>query len=443
MRYLSHTPEDVAQMMGAVGVTSLEELFARIPKNCCTLSQMDLPDPLGEWDLNKTMDKLAGSVAAAPEYQIYLGAGSYEHNIPASVGYLLGRSEFSTSYTPYQPELSQGTLQAIFEYQTLVSRLLGMEVANASMYDGASALAEAILMACRISRKKTVAISSGVHPLYRRVAATYLHPSGIALKELAVTPSGQTDLSGLDQMADLAAAVIQSPNFFGVMEDLEPAGDKVRDQKGLLVACFTEPFAFGVYKSPGSMGADIAVGEGQSMGIPRSFGGPGLGMFASRKKYVRNMPGRLVGQTLDADGRRGFVLTLSTREQHIRRERATSNICTNSGLCALMSAMYMSSMGKTGFTAISRLNFDKAEYLKKALEQAGGSPAFSGPTFNEFVMKMPEGFAAKRQALMKEKIVAGLPMAEYYPDMKNQYLFCATETRTKEEMDALAKEVRS
>ena len=444
MRYLPHTPEDIAAMLQVVGADNLDDLFKAIPDDCRRKDDLHLPEPLTEWDLNSHMSTLAANVAVSPEYKVFMGAGSYDHYIPASINYLLGRSEFSTAYTPYQPEISQGTLQAVYEYQTLVTRLLGMEVANASMYDGASALAEAMLMAIRITRRKKVAVSSVIHPLYRRVVQTYLAPTECEVVEIPYLANGRTDLSQLTNLEDLAAVAVQSPNFLGCIEDLKTIGEKVHsDKKTLLVTCFSEPLAFGLLKNPGSLGADIACGEGQSLGIPRSFGGPGLGMFAARKQYMRNMPGRLIGQTKDKDGKRGFVLTLATREQHIRREKATSNICSNQGLCATTAAMYMAALGGTGIRELARQNHDRAEYLKSELKKAGFTISFDCPTFNEFVVEFPADFKSTHKRLLEKKIVAGLSLAPYYPELANHYLLCATETSSKEDMDTLVKEVTS
>ena len=443
MRYLPHTSDDVAAMLDVVGVKSLDDLFPTIPAELRRKETMDLPEPLTEWELDRHMADLAGKTAISPEYKVFLGAGSYDHFIPSSTQYLLGRSEFSTAYTPYQPEISQGTLQAVYEFQTLTTRLLGMDVANASMYDGASALAEALLMAIRVTRKKKVAISSLVHPNYRRVVRTYLEPSNFEIVELPYTPDGRTDWTTLGEWDDLAAVAIQSPNFLGCIEDLATIGKMMEDKKALFVVSFMEAIAYGLLKSPGSCGADIACGEGQSLGIPKTFGGPGLGLFASRKKYMRNMPGRLIGQTVDRDGKRGFVLTLATREQHIRREKATSNICSNQGLCATAAAMYMASVGGTGMRELARLNRDKAEYLKAGLKAAGLSIPFESPTFNEFVVKFPAGSNGLYEQLIDKKIVAGLPLASFYPEMADHFLMCVTETTTKEDMDALVKEVKS
>lgn len=440
MRYLPHTQDDITAMLDAIGAASLDDLFAAIPPECRRTTDLNLPPPATEWELNAHADALAGQNAVAPEYQLFLGAGSYDHYIPASVSYLLGRSEFSTSYTPYQPEVSQGTLQAIFEYQTLVCRLLGMEVANASMYDGASALAEALLMAVRVTRREKVAVSKLVHPLYRQVIATYFAPTGYEVVELPYTPAGRTDLTPLAELADFAAVAVQSPNFFGCIEDLQAVGARVKqDAKTLFVVAFSEPLAYGMYKAPGEYGADIVCGEGQSFGIPRSFGGPGLGMFATTMKNVRKMPGRLVGQTTDRDGQRGFVLTLATREQHIRRERATSNICTNQGLCATASAMYMASLGGSGIRELARLNYDKTEYLKQALRENKVTLPFDSPTFNEVVVKFPSG--TRYRELLERKIVAGIPLAQFYPELKNHAVLCVTETCSKDDIDALVQEV--
>jgi len=443
MRYLPHTPEEIASMLQAVGVENLDSLFSSVPEDCRRTRPMNLPDPLSEWDLNELMTSLSCTLAVAPEYKVFLGAGNYDHYIPHAVTYLLGRSEFVTSYTPYQPEMSQGTLQGIYEYQTLTSRLLGMEVANASLYDGASALAEALLMAIRITRKKKVALSNLIHPLHRRVVRTYFQPTGYEIIELPRLDSGRTDDSSIEGLDDLAAVAVQSPNFFGCIEDLRSVAETARKKGALFITSFTEPLAYGLFKSPGSLGADIVCGEGQSLGIPQSFGGPGLGMFASKMAYVRHMPGRLVGQTRDREGKRGFVLTLATREQHIRREKATSNICTNNSLCALAAAMYMASLGGTGIGELARLNRDKAEYLKKQLLGGGFKLTFGSPTFNEFVMASPPGFQNTYKRLIEKKIVAGLPLAPYYPELPDHYLFCVTETKSREEMDALLREVFS
>jgi glycine cleavage system P protein (glycine dehydrogenase) subunit 1 len=443
MRYLPHTDVDIGTMLAAVGVDHIDDLFAHIPAECRRHSPMKLPQALSEWELNRHMASLADSTATAPAYTLFLGAGSYDHFIPETLKHLLHRGELFTAYTPYQAEVSQGTLQIIYEYQTLVCRLLGMDVANASMYDGASALAEALLMAIRVTKRPRVALSQAIHPLYRQVVETYLRPTGFEILVLPYGPDGRTDLSALTDPENLAAVALQSPNFFGCIEDLNSMHQTVHSVENapLMVVAFTEPLSYGLYRTPGEQGADIVCGEGQSLGIARSFGGPGLGMFACRMQHARSMPGRLVGKTVDLDGRRGFVLTLSTREQHIRRERATSNICTNQGLCASAAAMYMASLGGSGLRRLARLNFDKAGYLKQALQSAGVSVPFSAPVFNEFVVRLPSGSQDLYQRLLKRKIVAGLPLSRFYPELTDHYLLCATETSSKEDMDFLVKEV--
>lgn len=443
MRYLPHTPEDIATMLAVVGMNSLDELFASVPPDCRRTEKLQLPQPLTEWELADHLKELSRRMSVGPEYTLFLGAGSYDHHIPAVIPYLLSRSEFATSYTPYQPEISQGTLQAIYEYQTLTASLLGMEVANASMYDGASALAEGLLMAIRITRRSRVAVSACIHPFYRQVVRTYFKPAGYELLEIPFDATGRTDIAALEKQEDLAAIALQTPNFFGCIEDLKIFAEQARKKQALLVAAFTEPLAFGLFKSPGSQGADIVCGEGQSLGLPQSFGGPALGMFASKMKYVRSMPGRLVGKTVDQEGKGGFVLTLATREQHIRREKATSNICTNNSLCALNAAMFMAALGGAGMRKLARLNYDKAAYLKKGLCRAGFQLPFASPTFNEFVVKAPEGFSETYQRLLSQKIVAGLALEPFFPELRHHFLMCATETRTRQEIDRLIHEVSS
>jgi glycine dehydrogenase subunit 1 len=444
MRYLPHTPQEIAAMLAVVGASTLEDLFAHIPTACRRNEPLNLQAPLSEWELDRHMDGLAATTAIQPGYMVFLGAGSYDHHIPEAIKQLLRRGEFYTSYTPYQPEVSQGTLQAVYEYQTLVTRLLGMEVANASMYDGASALAEALLMSLRITKRRRVALSDAIHPHYLQVARTYLGPAGYQIIRLPYGPDGRTDLSALPSNGELAAVAVQSPNFFGCVEDLQTVDRAVHtDPKALMIVGFSEPLAFGLYQAPGRLGADIVCGEGQSLGLPRSFGGPGVGLFACRSAYMRNMPGRLVGQTVDNQGRRGFVLTLATREQHIRREKATSNICTNQGLCATAVAMYMATLGGTGFRRLARLNYDKAAYLRNELHKAGVALPFSAPVFNEFVIRLKGDSKKLYSQLIDKKIVAGLALDNFYPELENHYLLCATETSTKADLDILVKEMTS
>lgn len=402
---------------------------------------MNLPEALSEWVLNRHMDDLSAGLAVSPQSKIYIGAGRYDHRIPATVSSLKSRSEFA--YTPYQPEISQGTLQAVYEYQTLAARLMGMDVVTDSHYDGAIALSEALLMAIRKTRCKRVALSSLIHPFYRRVAQTYLEPAGFGILDLPFLENGPTDLSPLEGATDIAALSLQSPNFFGCIEDLKAGSQKVHETGALFVAGFTEALAYGILKSPGSQGADIVFGEGQSLGIPISFGGPGLGMLGCTSEHTRNLPGRLIGKAKDMDGKDGLVLTLATREQHIRREKATSDICSNNSHCALTAAMYMASLGKSGFCDLAKLNHDKAAYLCRQFENAGFRMPFSSPFFNEFVMEFLEGFETAYQRWVEKKIVAGLPLSTFYPELSNHYLFCVTETASREDMDALVQEVTS
>ncbi len=444
MRYLPHTDDEIEEMLAVVGRKSLDELFCSVPDACRYQGNMDLPPPMDEWQLTEHVQGLADAMQVDQKYKVLIGAGSYHHNIPETIRTVMSRSEFLTAYTPYQPEMAQGTLQGIYEYQTLTSRLLGMDVANASIYDGASALAEGLLMGLRIAKKKAkVAVSAAVHPHYRQVAQAYLEPTCYEMVELPIGPDGRTDLSGLAEIGDVAAVAIQSPNFFGVVEDLESLGTAIHAAGALFITAFTEPLAYGLLKNPGSCGADIVCGEGQSFGLPRSFGGAALGMFACRDEFVRNMPGRLVGQTQDLDGKRGFVLTLSTREQHIRREKATSNICSNQGICTLIATMYMASLGGTGLGELARLNHSKAEYLKAQLRLKGAKIVFDSPTFNEFVVEFKEDFRPAYERLQKKNIIAGLDLGKFYPQYAGRYLFCVTETASKEILDAVAGEVQS
>jgi len=438
IRYIPHTEEDCRKMLETIGAKTVEDLFEIIPKEYRLRKPLSLPNPLSEPDLIRHLEDLQ-----SPIFSSFLGAGTYHHFIPAVVSAMTSRSEFYTAYTPYQPEISQGTLQAIFEYQTLMCQLTGMEVSNASMYDGASSLAEAALMARRITKRKKILLSQAVHPEYRRVVQTYTDPDQ---EEIVLVPykkdEGRTDEKVLFDLLDgeVAAVVVQSPNFFGAVEDFHPIGEKIHESGGLMIVSFSEAIAYGILKPPGEMGADIVAGEGQGLGIPLSFGGPYLGIFTTREKFVRNMPGRLVGETVDLEGKRGFVLTLATREQHIRRERATSNICTNEGLCALMATVFLSCLGKEGLRELAMMNLSKAEYAKKAASRMPGcKSAFSSPTFNEFVLRI-EGEPEKvLEKLKEEKILGGLPLRRFYPELDYHLLITVTEMNTKEEIDRWAE----
>ncbi|BCR04132.1 glycine dehydrogenase [Desulfuromonas versatilis] len=440
MRYIPHTQEDIQQMLETVGVGSLEELFEEIPKSVRLQRPLDLSAPLSEPELLRHLRSLADRNATPDSMPSFLGGGAYNHFIPAAVDQLISRSEFYTAYTPYQPEISQGTLQAIFEYQTLVCQLTGMDVANASMYDGASACAEAVLMAVRATRRKRVLISEALHPEYRETVATYCRYLDVELVPVPFDASGGTDMSALSSLLDkeTAALVVGYPNFFGVVEDLAAQAEVAHGLGARLVAAVQEPIALGLLKSPGELGADIVAGEGQSFGIPVAFGGPYLGFFAARQKDLRTMPGRLVGETLDTRGQRGFVLTLATREQHIRREKATSNICSNEGLCALMATIYLSLMGKSGIREVAVQNFSKAEYAKRAIGALQGfSIPFAGATFNEFVVEAGVEAGAVLERLERQGILGGIALGGYFPEMSNRFLVCVTEQNSRQEIDAL------
>ena len=437
-RYIPHTHEDIRKMLEAIGVKKVEDLFGTIPKEYQLSKPLNLPEALGETDLIRHLQGLQ-----SPAHTSLLGAGAYHHFIPAVVSSLISRSEFYTAYTPYQPEISQGTLQAIFEYQTLMCQLTGMEVSNASLYDGASSLAEAVLMSQRITKRRKVLLSQTVHPEYRRVIETYIDPDQ---QELVPVPyrreDGQTDEAALLDLLDrdVSAVVIQSPNFFGVVEDLRLIEKEVHQAGGLVITGFGEAIAYGILTPPGGLGADIVAGEGQSLGIPLSFGGPYLGILTTRNQFVRTMPGRLVGETVDLEGKRGFVLTLATREQHIRRERATSNICTNEGLCALMATIYLSCLGKEGLRELATMNLSKTEYAKKVVSKGKGCKlSFSAPTFNEFVLEIEGDPEKVLREMREEMIIGGLPLGRFYPELSRHLLVAVTEMITKEEIDRWAE----
>lgn len=436
MRYLPHTPQEISEMLKSIGVRDINRLFEHIPEPLRLSRPLSLPKPLSEMELKNEMRSLSRKNAHGEEWAVFLGGGSYSHYIPSAVSYLLSRGEFLTSYTPYQPEVSQGTLQAIFEYQTMVSEILGMEVANASHYDGSTGTAEAALMALSITGRKKVLVAKNLHPEYRQVLRTYLQESDAVIEEISSTDQGtlsRDDIAG--RIGKETACVIAGfPNFFGVVEDLTDVAQTIHDAGGLFITSSSEPLAFGLFKSPGEMGADIAVAEGQSFGNTMSFGGPGLGLFAVKKATVRSMPGRLVGQTVDQEGRRGFVLTLATREQHIRRERASSNICTNVALCALAATITLTLWGKSGFQELARMNFERASALKKALCRLPGIKIrFNGTTFNEFVVQTPREPQRLVEELLKEQVIAGIPIGTWYPELENSLLITITEMNTEEQ----------
>ncbi|MDD5559305.1 aminomethyl-transferring glycine dehydrogenase subunit GcvPA [Candidatus Methylomirabilis sp.] len=443
MEYIPNTEADCRAMLDAIGVRSSEELFADIPQKLKLKRGLNLAPPLSETGLRKHMKELAGKNADVDQYASFLGAGAYNHFIPAAVSHLVFRSEFYTAYTPYQPELSQGTLQAIYEYQTLICQLTGMEVANASMYDGSSSLAEAVLMAHRINGRREVVLPMAVHPEYRTVCRTYVSKLGLHLHEVPYTDQGATDLKQVKAtLSDrTCAVVVQSPNFFGVLESLDELAEVAHSAGALLIVVVAEPVSFGIVRSPGEYGADIVVGEGQAFGNHLNFGGPYLGFFASKQAYVRSMPGRLVGRTEDKVGRSGYVLTLSTREQHIRREKATSNICTNEGLCALAATVHLSLLGRAGLRELALLNLRKTAYTKDAISKLSGYELpFAGPTFNEFVVRVKKRTPAQvNRALLAKGIIGGVELGRFYPELSDCLLLCVTEQNSREEIDALCK----
>jgi len=442
MRYIPNSPEERGEMLKLVGLDSAADLFRSIPSDVQLNRALKITEPLAESELISGMEKLADKNTAAKRPS-FLGAGAYSHYSPTVVDHLIQRSEFFTSYTPYQPEISQGTLQYIFEFQTLVCQLTGMEVANASMYDGSTALAEAVLMAQRVTRKDRVIIAQTVHPEYLEVTKTYTQHGDLKIETLHFdNESGRIsadDLSNLDDKC--AALVIQSPNFFGCIEDVKALADKAHSVGALLILVVTEAISLGLLKSPGECDADIVVAEGQSFGIPLSFGGPYLGLFATKEKYVRNLPGRLVGVAYDKNGNRGFVLTLATREQHIRREKATSNICTNQGLIALAATIYMETMGKKGLQEVAVQNAQKAAYAARRISEIEGfSLPFSAPKFNEFVVRAPKSADEILSKLLSKKaIVGGLSLSRYFSDNANDFLVCVTETSSREQIDNLVE----
>lgn len=436
MRYIPNSPEERQEMLASVGLSNANELFRSIPSDIQLDRKLDVTDPLAEPEVIAALEEMAARNSAATKPS-FLGAGVYSHYSPTVVDHLIQRSEFFTSYTPYQPEISQGTLQYIFEFQTLICQLSGMEVANASMYDGSTAMAEAYLMAQRVTRRDKIVVADSVHPEYREVARTYTQHGDLEIVTAAFdAKSGRVaDLSALDDKT--AALVVQSPNFFGCVENLDRLADAAHKVGALLVVVVTEAISFGLLKSPGECGADIVVGEGQSFGIPMSFGGPHVGLFATQEKYVRQMPGRLCGIAYDKNGNRGFVLTLSTREQHIRREKATSNICTNQGLIALAATIYMEAMGKKGLREVAEQNAQKAAYAaRKIAEIDGYEIAFSAPTFNEFVVRGPRPATEVLNEIRTENgIIGGLALSKYYADRPNEFLVCVTETTKKAYID--------
>ena len=447
MRFIPHTEQDIREMLETIGIQNVDQLFTGIPADLrLGDTPLSLPSALSESEVVAKLRQIQKRNPDPEEVSSFLGAGAYRHYSPAIIGSLIQRGEFSTSYTPYQAEVSQGTLQAIFEFQTMIAMLTGMDVVNASMYDGASALAEAVLMAHRINKKSEYLIASSVHPEYRQTVETYLRGANHQLVNVPYDSTGKTDLEFILQNLNnrVSAVVLQSPNFFGIVEEYEELGKELAEQDILLIVVVAEPLSLGILKPPGERLADIVVGEAQSFGLPVSYGGPYAGFFATREKFVRQMPGRLAGETVDRRGRRSFVLTLSTREQFIRREKATSNICTNQGLCMLAVTIYLAVMGKQGLRELALLNLSKTDYMKKKLSKIQGfEMRFSGDTFNEIVLKCPKPANEIRDALLEYKILAGLPLGSYYPELDDSLLLCATELNTVEDIDLLADKLET
>jgi glycine dehydrogenase subunit 1 len=438
MRYLPLTDVDRKAMLATIGIASIDALFADVPKAARLDGLLDLPRAQGELEVERALGAMAAKNLAAGSVPSFLGAGVYRHHIPAAVDHLIQRGEFLTSYTPYQPEISQGTLQALFEFQTQVALITGMEVANASLYDGATACAEAVMMANRLTRRKKAILSGSLHPHYRDTTVTYGHFVGFEAKLLDPEPTAKENLAALVDGAT-SCVVVQNPGFFGEVRDHTALAEACHKAGALLIVVVNEPVSLGAVKSPGAMGADIVAGEGQALGNGLVFGGPHLGLLATRERFVRQVPGRLTGETLDVDGRRGYVLTLSAREQHIRREKATSNICTNSNLCALAFSIHLALLGEAGFTRLAAINHGKAVQLADRLAAVPGVSVVNDTFFNEFTVRLPKPAAAVVEALAQRKILAGVPVSRLYPGraaLDPLLLVAASETTADADMAA-------
>ncbi len=441
MRYLPKSQSERRQMLDAIGAKSIETLFETIPAKYRVRDPLKLPGPLSEMEIIDYFKARAAENSRG--YTSFLGAGAYQHLKSVVTDALVQRGEFLTSYTPYQAEISQGTLQAIFEFQSLMSQLTGQEIANASMYDGSTALTESVLMAERLTRRHHVLVANTVHPEYRQVLATYAKHLGISVEEFGFAVTGQANMGAIrdETLNEAAAVVVQSPNFFGVLEKLEPIAQRAHAAGALLINCVTEPVSLGIVKPPEQ--ADIVALEAQSFGVPPSYGGPFVGVIATQEKFVRQMPGRLAGEALDAEGRRGFCLTLATREQHIRREKATSNICTNEALYALVVTIHLCLLGKEGLRELATQNLAKARFAQDELKKIPGvTLPFSGATFNEFVAEFPRPVQEINDKLLAQKIVGPLALAKYYPGHERRGLVCVTETMPRAEIERFAAAIR-
>jgi len=429
MRYLPLADADRRQMLGVIGTKSIDDLFRDVPREAYLKTFVDLPMHAGEIEVERQMAKLAARNTAAGSVPFFCGAGAYRHHVPASVDHLIQRSEFLTSYTPYQPEIAQGTLQYLFEFQTQICMLTGMEVANASMYDGSTGTAEAVLMASRVTGRKRIVLSPALHPQYAETVRTTCEMAGLDVVE------GRAE--AVDDKT--ACLVVQNPDFYGTIADITPFSDAAHAKGALLIAVVTEIVSLGAITPPGEMGADIVVAEGQSIGNALNFGGPYVGIFATRQKFIRQMPGRIVGETVDVEGKRGYVLTLSTREQHIRREKATSNICTNSGLCVLAFTIHLALLGEDGFRKLAALNHDRAVQAAEKLAKVKGVELVTQTFFNEFTLKLPKPAAAVVDQLAKQDIIAGVPVSRLRPAdpaAENLLLVAVTETVTPADIEA-------
>ncbi|WP_420431329.1 aminomethyl-transferring glycine dehydrogenase subunit GcvPA [Hyphobacterium sp.] len=444
MRYLPLTPEDRRDMLAKIGAKSIDDLFTDVPDAARLDAPVDLPAHQTELQVERALSKLAAENTPASSVPFFVGAGAYKHHVPASVDHLIQRSEFLTAYTPYQPEISQGTLQTLFEFQTQVALMTGMDVANASMYDGSTACGEAVLMAARVTKRKKAVLAGSLHPHYSATTRTTARYMDIDIV------SSAPDLGGLAGIADMiddetACVVIQTPDVFGRLHDLTEISEKAHQHGALVIAVFTEPVSLGLVKSPGEMGADIAVGEGQGIGVGLNFGGPYVGLFACKddRRFIRNLPGRLAGETVDADGRRGYVLTLSTREQHIRRDKATSNICTNSGLCALAFTIHMTLLGEKGLKTLARINHETACDLADRLGGIEGVELVTDCFFNEFALRLPKPAAGVLDQLVEKGVLGGIAASRLYPgEMEDVLIVAATETNSEDDLAAFETALR-
>ncbi|MDA8414997.1 MAG: aminomethyl-transferring glycine dehydrogenase subunit GcvPA [Desulfobacteraceae bacterium] len=435
--YCPHTPEEIGEMLSAIGVATVEELFSPIPA-ALRAQTFNLPSGLSEFETFSRMQAIAGDNVQG--LTSFIGGGFYDHVIPSVIDHLSGRAEFYTAYTPYQPECSQGTLQALFEYQTAICRLTGLDVSNASLYDGGTACAESAMMALRVTGRNRIIVDGCVNPFSRQILKTYLFNLDVEVVEIAPL-DGMLNRAELANVLDdsVAAVLVQNPNFFGSVDDYTALAGQVHTVGALLIAS-VYPVSLGILKSPGEMGVDIAVGDGQSLGNPLSFGGPSFGFITAKKAYIRNMPGRIVGETVDKSGKRGFVLTLQAREQHIKRHKATSNICSNQGLCALRGLIFLSSVGRQGLADMALLNRDKAEYAKARLAAIPGVTVLqSAPTFNEFTLFLSKPAEAVVAGMLKEGIAAGVPLGDYYENLGQALVVTVTEKRSKKEIDHFAQ----